>query len=419
MSDDRGYPIQTGFILLLLIGGGWYFFRHYQVGGLDGLTIRGKETQTIHDYVSYTPNRSVPTTSATTDEADFTLSSSSKPITRYPESDDAEQRVAPLSRVVEAPAPPTSRPTVRRSVPIGPIIDRTYGRRVKFDEPSEQQVIETPDFVSRRYRNLRIASWAMGGFGPSKLANDMVRRTTVNVIRQFDIIAVQQITSQERDLLPRLVDALNEGQSGIQGAAQYDYILGNPSFRGVGSVTSPEQLAFIFDTQRVHADRAQTYIVSDPANRITHDPVVAWFRTAEPDPSEAWTFTLVNIRVELARAKDEVALLPNIMASVRKDGRGEDDVVLAGLFQADDAYLVPVVTGSNVMAAVQNLPTDVVGRDQTSNILVDETLTSEFLGRGGPLNFLRPYNLTVSEAEAVSPYLPVYAEFSVFEGGHL
>jgi len=152
---------------------------------------------------------------------------------------------------------------------------------------------------------------------------------------------------------------------------------------------------------------------------MTHDPVVAWFRAAQPNPSEAWTFTMVNIRVELSRAKEEVALLPNIMSSIRKDGRGEDDIVLAGLFQADDAYLIPMISGSRMKAAVRSLPTDVQGRHQTANLLVDESSASEFLGRGGPLNFLRAYNLTIGEAESVSPYLPVYAEFSVFEGGHL
>ncbi len=32
-----------------------------------------------------------------------------------------------------------------------------------------------------------------------------------------------------------------------------------------------------------------------------------------------------------------------MLSAVRHDGRSEDDVLLVGLFQADDAYLLPTV----------------------------------------------------------------------------
>ena len=44
-------------------------------------------------------------------------------------------------------------------------------------------------------------------------------------------------------------------------------------------------------------------------------------------------------------------------------------------------------------------------------------MTTEAIGRGGVVDFLRRENLSLAEAEKVSPYLPVYAEFSTREGG--
>jgi hypothetical protein len=43
--------------------------------------------------------------------------------------------------------------------------------------------------------------------------------------------------------------------------------------------------------------------------------------------------------------------------------------------------------------------------------------TQEFTGRGGVFDLIREYNLTVDEALEVSDHLPVWAEFSIYEGG--
>ncbi|MEM0925641.1 MAG: deoxyribonuclease I, partial [Planctomycetota bacterium] len=124
----------------------------------------------------------------------------------------------------------------------------------------------------------------------------------------------------------------------------------------------------------------------------------------------------VNLRVDLSRAPQEVALLPKLRSSIRTDGRGEDDVVMAGLFQADDAYLLKRTMGQGTLAAVRSKPTDLYSRHQTSNILIDEQRTSEFIGRGGPVDFLRLFNLELAEAELVSHHLPVFADFAAREG---
>lgn len=258
----------------------------------------------------------------------------------------------------------------------------------------------------RTVKPIRIASWALSGFGPTKLARDESRVNLIRMMQKFDLVALQQINAVERDLIPRLVDEMNEG------GQRYDYVTGPPT----GPRDRPEQLAVIFDIRRVLVDRSQVYSVDDPAQQMTYDPLVTWFRAAEPANESAWTFTLVNVRIDLARAPQEVALLPNLQTSIRSDGRGEDDVVMAGLFQADDAYLLKRTMGTNTLAAVRSKPTDLYSRHQTSNILIDEQRTSEFIGRGGPVDFLRLFNLELAEAELVSGHLPVFADFAAREG---
>ena len=413
MSEpSRGNPIQVAAIVLLLVGGGWYFFRHYQIQGLDGIAVRPKsDDRDLVGLASFSGDQ-------------------------FPENGFADQSVLNGSFGNPQFSNPDRFPGrfVDDSDLKSPFdgVNPFRGKELTSSIGNDRRFSPDVKGASTKHRHLRIGSWALDGFGPTKLGNPVSRKNIVRIISQFDVVALQQIASIERDLVPRLVDEINQSQR------KFDYVVGEAS----GPAARQEQLAFVFDTSRVRVDRKQTYTVADPQNQMTYDPVVAWFQASEPPASTAWTFSLVNVRVDLSRAPIEVALLPKVLKSVRADGRGEDDVVMAGLFQADDAYLVPTVAdaaasanaaalntialddrsysqSSHVRAAVRSVPTDIFGRHQTSNILMDTQLCREFLGRGGALDFLRVYNLTLAEAEVVSSHLPVFGEFTAIEGGQL
>ena len=345
MENVKRSPIPTLLLMAVLIGGGYYFSQNFKIKGLDQLEVESRN-------VSVAENDD----STFADTFDYGAG--------FPGT--------------EAPADFVGRPAAPSMPP----------------RDAHRQTVT-------------VLSWALSGFGAAKLSNDRVRQNLVRVLREHDVIALQQIQAIERDLIPRLTDAVNEG------GRHYDY--------AVGTVNGPdgqrEQLAILFDTDRILIDRTQVYTIADPNGQLTFDPLVAWFRVVGPSADKAWTFSLVNLRINLTRAPAEVALLPGILSSVRNDGRGEDDVVMAGLFQADDAYLIRRVMGDQTVAAVRSAATDIFGHHQTCNIVMHSAHTSEYLGRGGPIDFLREYNLSISDAEAVSSHLPVFAKFTTREGG--
>jgi deoxyribonuclease-1-like protein len=265
--------------------------------------------------------------------------------------------------------------------------------------------------------SLRIASWALNGFGPQQLRDPELAAILVDGIRRFDVIALQQVRASERDFLPNLVAMLNR-----DGRA-YDYLAGPIQGRIAGSQPGTlsgdgELLVFFYDTTSVVSDRSQLYTVADPENRLSHKPLVAWFRAAQVDPQRAWTFTLVNMRIDVARARHEVYELPRLFSVIGADGRGEDDIIFAGLLQADHVYLNGTLGGTNHWFATHDKSTDVYAKYQTSNLIVDRRTTTEAVLRGGVVDFLRINNLSISQAEKVTPHLPVYGEFSPWEGGY-
>lgn len=366
-SPRRSSPIPTFVMLFALVGGAVYFFQNYEISGLDGISV--------HNKVGTSNPDSSANGFGAFDAVDFSDSTSLVGLQNADESSDGQTESSDSFLAgwigTARPSSPTTRPPHRQ--------------------------------------NLRIGSWALGGLGPSKWNNDAARQNLVRIASGFDILALQQISSSARDLVPQLVNAMNEN------GRQYDFIVETTA----GNLRQPDQLAVVFDASRVSVDRSQTYTVADPGNATTVDPLVTWFRVKEIPASRAWTFSLVNVHVDLTRAKSEVALLPNLFSAVRMDGRGEDDVVMAGLIQADDRYLMPHVMGHDVDVAVKGGSTDIFGDHQTSNVMIHRQRTSEYLGRGGVVNFPQIYQLSMSEAEAISPNLPVFAEFTLSEGGSL
>ena len=195
-ESDRGNPIQAALVVLLLVGGGWYFLKHYEIDGLDEVSISPKVELEESTFVSY------------------------------------QQEPMLLGT---PPVVPTA------SEPGGAENPFTLTRKM---EPGK---VSAASPALRAPANLRIASWALDGFGPTKLANPVARQNLARVVRRFDIVALQQIASIERDLVARLVDAINQGEN------RYDYVLGKSTGPdGQGPITEATSTARGQVRQRFH-----------------------------------------------------------------------------------------------------------------------------------------------------------------------
>jgi endonuclease/exonuclease/phosphatase family metal-dependent hydrolase len=254
---------------------------------------------------------------------------------------------------------------------------------------------------------IRVASFNIQVFGTDKLSDPRVVAILARIIRQFDVVAVQEIRSQEQDLMARFVEIVNsEGRS-------YNYVIGPR----LGNSDSKEQYAFIFDQATVEIEPSQLYTLTDPDNLLHREPLVGWFRARGPAPSQAFTFSLVNIHTDPDVAAEELDLMDDVLFTVRDDGREEDDVILLGDFNADDQHLGELAAISGIQAAIVGAPTNTRKTKQYDNLVFHTTATKEYTGRSGVFDFMREYNLTLDDALLVSDHLPVWAEFTVFEGG--
>ncbi|MHB0961447.1 MAG: endonuclease/exonuclease/phosphatase family protein [Pirellulaceae bacterium] len=263
--------------------------------------------------------------------------------------------------------------------------------------------------AARTTGTIRIASFNMQAYGPNKAEKPELLEVLARIIRRFDVVALQEIRSERPEVLQRLLEQINL-------AGGHYALLAGPL---VGRTVSKEQYVFVFNQATLEVDRGASYTVEDPDDLLHRPPLVGWFRVRGPAVDAAFTFTLVNVHIDPEEVAEEIKVLDDVFFSVRDDGRGEDDVILLGDFKTDDRNLHDLGRVSGMIAAISGRPTDTRQTQQYDNLIFQLPATGEYVGRSGVFDFLREYNLTLDQALQISDHLPVWAEFSMLEGGGL
>ncbi len=263
-----------------------------------------------------------------------------------------------------------------------------------------------PPKAPRAGTTVRIATFNIQVFGTAKLAKPKVVDTLTKAIRRFDLVAIQEVRSNDDTILPRFVEKLNADGS------KYDFVIGPR----LGRTTSTEQYAFVFDTQRIEVDRNSVATVGDPGDRLHREPLVARFRVRGPPSSQAFTFTLVDIHTDPDETAGELNALDDVFTAVQQNSAGEDDVILLGDLNVDERHLGELGRLPNIEWAIAGVPTNTRGNKTYDNIIFDRKKTVEYTGTFGVLNLQNEFGLTLDEALEVSDHNPVWAEFSATEG---
>ncbi len=255
---------------------------------------------------------------------------------------------------------------------------------------------------------IRIATFNAHRLDDRKLANRRVGDVLVRLIPRFDIVAVQDIRAANQGVLIRLVDQINAA------GHHFDFAVADNAER---SEVEPYS-AFVFNRSAVEVDRTKVQAVEDPAGRFRYAPLCSQFRTRGPDPAEAFTFKLVNVHVDADRPSMEIDLLDDVYRAVRTADPHEDDVILLGDFGVEAPAPGPLAGMLDVVPAVADVPTTLAGiRYPVDNLWFDRRATTEFVGRAEVFDVMRAFELTRRETEEISAHLPVWAEFSTYEGG--
>ncbi len=301
--------------------------------------------------------------------------------------------------------------------------DKLFGKRAADTQayPSDVNVAQQPGGVAytptnvylpplapRGPESIKIASFNIQVFGTSKLANPKAMQVLTNIIRQFDIVAIQEVRSTDDSVVPTFVNMINAG------VGQYSYVIGPR----LGRTNSKEQYAIIFDSSRIELGMNSVYTTPDPQDLLHREPLAARFRVRGVPPERAFTFTLVDIHTDPDETKTELNALAHTFVGVQQNGSGEDDVILLGDLNVDEYHLGNLGQLPNIAHAITQVTTNTRRNKMYDNIVFNQMATSEYYGRFGVVDLMNSFGLSEAEALEVSDHCPVWAEFSAYESGN-
>jgi len=251
---------------------------------------------------------------------------------------------------------------------------------------------------------IKIASFNIQIFGQSKASKQEVMDILAQIIREFDIVAIQEIRDISGTAIIVLKDEVN-----ADGRA-YDVLVGPR----VGRTSSKEQYAYMYDTQTIEA-LSNSYTYDDVGDLFEREPFVAHFRVK----SAKFDFVLINIHTKPDDAAAEIGLLPDVITDVPSH-INEPDIICLGDFNADGSYFdenasITVFPINQYNWLIDNSEdTTVAVSDNTYDRIVTTLSTNEdFTGIVEVYRFYQAYDFSspTLEPDDVSDHYPIWAEF--------
>ena len=246
-----------------------------------------------------------------------------------------------------------------------------------------------------------VASFNIQVFGESKLSKPQVVQVLARVVRNFDIVAIQEVRAKSDDILPTFVRAVNADGS------RYQHVIGPRE----GRTVSKEQYAFVYDSDRIEVDPGSLGVFPDPQGRMHRPPMHARFRTRINPAALAFTFWLVNIHTDPDEVPQELDALTGVFQAMQAARPDEDDVILLGDLNAGPPEFSSLRRIPGIGWAIAGVPTNTRRSKTYDNLVFAQPMTGEYLGHAGVLDLQNAYGLSPEQALEVSDHCPVWAAF--------
>ena len=250
---------------------------------------------------------------------------------------------------------------------------------------------------------IKVAAFNLQIFGTSKASKPDVLAILSKIIRNYDVIAVQEIRDSSQTALPMLRDALNS-----MGSPQYDYVVSER----LGRTTSKEQYAYLFNTQTMQV-MGKPYVYLDSNDIFQREPYVVEFKAKNGN----FDFVLITIHTDPDTATQEINYLPKVLEDAKIKYLSEGDFVIMGDLNADCNYFKensqsPLRNNEYYWIINNSVDTTTKSTNCTyDRIIITTPAITDYTGNSGVFRFDMAYNLTYDGTIVVSDHYPVYATF--------
>ena len=249
---------------------------------------------------------------------------------------------------------------------------------------------------------LKVGSFNIQVFGQSKSAKTDVMNVLADIIRTYDIIAVQEIRDSSGTALDNLLRQVNSDGS------SYAYLVSER----LGRTSSKEQYAYVYNTRTV-SPIGSAFTYPQTSDIFHRTPYIASFK------SNAGIFnaTFAVIHTDPDDAANEIKALYEVAEYAKGILPADEPVIIMGDYNADGRYFdetsyVPLKSGDYLWIIGNEVDTTVASGDNTYDRIVSTRPNIFYTGDAGAFRFDETYNLSHEFAAEVSDHYPVYAYFS-------
>jgi endonuclease/exonuclease/phosphatase family metal-dependent hydrolase len=225
-----------------------------------------------------------------------------------------------------------------------------------------------------------------------------------DIIRTYDIIAIQEIRDKSQTALPTLVNLMNAN------GTQYEYIVGEQ----LGRSASKEQYAYLYNNRTVKLTGTPgTYPEPNGTDPFHREPYIVSFAAV----NGSFDATLLVIHTDPDEATQEINALDTVVNYTQSKYPTEEDFIVMGDLNADCRYFDEdsncTICGSGYYWCINNsIDTTTSATDCTyDRIIITIPAVTDYTGNSGVYRYDTIYNLTEDETRAVSDHYPVFAEF--------
>ena len=250
--------------------------------------------------------------------------------------------------------------------------------------------------------SILIGSFNIQTFGRAKMSRPEVVQVLVDIVRRFDILAIQELRDGQEGTIPEFLKLVNANGN--------RYVAEVSPRISYGQGTHSEQLVYIYDSDHIELLTAP-YVASDVRQIMFRPPFVGHFRYKSRFPDTAFSFVLMNVHTSPQQTAAEFSTLEEIIFRVVQTHPEDDFILLGDLNEEPGKYLSYRWLNNQYAAIPSHWKTNTAETKNYDNLVFDFRRTSEFSGQSGVLNLKEFYQLTREQADTVSDHMPVWALF--------
>lgn len=264
--------------------------------------------------------------------------------------------------------------------------------------------------TDNRNQVIRGATFYIDDFNDEKMSDEETVKILADIVRDFEVIAIEGIEDPDGTAMKTLVDKINSETDENNQQYNYQYNLSEP----VGKSGSQEQYAYIYNRNILYPSSIPR-LYHDENSSFTNDPYVIAFRAYEGRGQVL--FILVSL--DKTKVKEEIDALPQLIDQVKTEYTGHENITVLGNFYADEPYYdktsaSPMRSEGYIWIIPNNASTTVEGNHTYDQIIATANLKGSYAGKAGVYNFSEIYGLNTSQSLEISGHYPVYVEYLTY-----